>query len=91
MSNKSQRLSWRARCRRWQRYINALLAMALALVLVLWPAQASASGRCPGGQQENRNGQCVRSIDRRTVCAWPVRIDGERTAYCTRSGTEVQP
>ncbi len=27
MSNKSQRLTWRARCRRWQRYISALLAV----------------------------------------------------------------
>ncbi len=47
MSHKSQRLSWRARCRRWQRYINALLAvLALALVLVAQPAQAQTTVRC---------------------------------------------
>ena len=40
MSHKSQRLTWRARCRRWQRYINALLAVAVALVLVAQPVQA---------------------------------------------------
>lgn len=91
MSNKSQRLSWRARCRRWQRYINALLAMLVALALVLWPAQASASGRCPGGQQENRNGQCVRILDRRTVCAWPAHFRDGNGAACVRTGTEVQP
>ncbi len=46
MSNKSQRLTWRARCRRWQRYINALLAVVVALVLVAQPVQAQTTVRC---------------------------------------------
>ncbi len=46
MSHKSQRLTWRARCRRWQRYINALLAVAVALVLVAQPVQAQTTVRC---------------------------------------------
>ena len=46
MSHKSQRLTWRARCRRWQRYINALLAVLVALVLVAHPVQAQTTVRC---------------------------------------------
>ena len=46
MSHKSQRLTWRARCRRWQRYINALLAVLVALELVAQPVQAQTTVRC---------------------------------------------
>ena len=54
MSHKSQRLTWRARCRRWQCYINALLAVLVALVLATTPAQAGRWQNCRptfGGQR----------------------------------------
>jgi hypothetical protein len=48
MSNKSQRLTWRTRCRRWRRQINALLACAALIVLLApaVPAQAQTTIRC---------------------------------------------
>lgn len=85
MSHKSQRLTWRSRCRRWQRYINALLAVLVALVLATTPALAAP--RCPGGTATP--GGCSYQIDRDTACAWPLVYQGGHVAMCIRLG--VQP
>lgn len=88
MSHKSQRLTWRARCRRWQRYINYLLAVLA--VAVLLPAQASAAPRCPGGTPTPQG--CIYQPDPRTVCAWPYRlVRVGHVALCIRQAGEVQP
>ncbi len=85
MSHKSQRLSWRARCRRWQCYINALLAVLVALVVASTPALAAP--RCPGGTA-TANG-CSYQIDRNTRCVWPLVWQGGTVAMCVRLA--VQP
>ncbi len=86
MSHKSQRLTWRARCRRWQCYINALLAVLVALVLATTPAVASP--RCPGGTA-TANG-CSYELPGMT-CAWPLLLNGERVTWCVRYAPAVQP
>ncbi len=85
MSHKSQRLTWRARCRRWQWYINALLAVLVALVLASTPAVAAP--RCPGGTATPQG--CSYQIDRNTRCVWPMVWRGGTVAMCVRLG--VQP
>lgn len=92
MSHKSQRLSWRARCRRWQRTINAFLALAVVLAILLAVAPvAQAAPRCPNGGTPTPQG-CIYQPDPRTVCAWPFRIvKVGRVTLCVRQAGEVQP
>lgn len=87
---RSDRRHWRYHLRRLQWRINLLLAV-LVILLVLLPAAAEAGNNCPGSPRPNAAGQCVRQIDRRTVCAWPVRFNGKPTAVCVRQAVEVQP
>ncbi len=87
MSHKSQRLTWRARCRRWQCYINALLAVLVALVLATTPALAAP--RCPNGTATP--GGCSYELPGMT-CAWPLRLARVgNVAYCWRPAPAVQP
>lgn len=70
MSHKSQRLNWRARCRRWQRAINALLTLAIALaILVATHAPAAAAPRCPGGDATPYG--CI-NVSSGRPAVWPV-------------------
>lgn len=90
MQSRSNRYYWRQRNRRLLRLINALLAIVVAALLLL-PVAATAAPACPGSLRPNANGQCVRQIDRRTVCAWPLRVAGQRITVCDRQAAEVQP
>lgn len=91
--NRSERLTWRSRCRRWRWMVNAMLAVLVLAVLLASAGLASvatAAPACPGGVRPGPGGECVARIDRNTVCAWPmvlVRIG--RTTYCVRMA--VQP
>ncbi len=83
----------RRHCRYWLRRVvwrwNLLLA-TLALLAVVWLAQAgavSAAPRCPGGTATP--GGCSYQIDRDTACAWPLVSQGGYVAWCIRQG--VQP
>lgn len=84
MSHKSQRLSWRARCRRWQCYINALLAVLVALVLATTPALAAPA--CPGGDWTSQG--CVYVV-RGRLAVWPVQWGAKR--YAVTIDPEAQP
>lgn len=76
-----QHLHYRLRC--WQRIINALLALSLALAFLLAFAPIARAGtRCPGGTA-TPNG-CSYQIDRDTVCAWPLTVNGQRVTWCIR-------
>ena len=86
---RSDRRHWRYTLRRLAWRVNLLLA-ALALLAVVWLAQAgavSAAPRCPGGTATSSG--CSYQIDRDTVCVWPVTWQGNRVAWCVRQA--VQP
>ena len=88
--SRSNRYAWRRRTRRLMSFINALLAMAMAAVLVL-PGVASAAPRCPGSGEPDGRGRCAYQL-RRETCAWPARIVRiGSVAYCWRPAPEVQP
>ena len=86
---RSDRRHWRFTLRRVAWRVNLLLA-TLALLAVVWLAQAgavSAAPRCPGGTATA--GGCSYQIDRDTSCFWPVVVNGQRVTWCIRQG--VQP
>ena len=85
-----ERRRWRYMLRYLRSHFNRLCAM-LTMALLLQPSVANAGCGCPGSLRPNASGQCVRQIDRRTVCAWPLRIDGQRVTVCERQAAEVQP
>ena len=64
----------------------ALGALLLALVATFGaqPAPASAAPPCPGNARPTPAGACIQRIDRKTVCAWPVTVNGRRVTVCTR-------
>ena len=87
--------SERRHCRYWLRRVvwrwNLLLA-TLALLAVVWLAQAgvaSAAPRCPGGTATPHG--CSYELPGMT-CAWPLRlVQVGLVAYCWRPAPEVQP
>jgi len=86
---RSDRRHWRYTLRRVAWRVNLLLAM-LALMAVVWLAQAgavSAAPRCPGGTATQQG--CSYQIDRDTRCVWPMVWQGNRVTWCLRQ--EVQP
>lgn len=80
----------RYRRRRWQRTINALLALAVALaILVATAPVVQAAPACPNGTATPHG--CVYQPTGMT-CAWPARIVRiGNVAICWRPGAEVQP
>jgi len=90
--NRSDRQRLRYRLRRWQRVINAMLALAVVLAILLaFAPVAQAAPRCPNGGTPTPQG-CIYQPDPRTVCAWPFRIvQVGRVTMCVRQAGEVQP
>ena len=88
--DRSARQHLHYRLRRWQRIINALLALSLVLAFLLALAPvASAAPRCPGGTA-TPNG-CSYELPGMT-CAWPLRlVRVGNVAYCWRPAPGVQP
>ncbi len=69
--------------------MTRIIVMLAIVASILSAAPAQASHRCPG-QEPSANRRCVRIVDDRTICAWPVIVNGVRVAYCTRYATETQ-
>lgn len=63
--------------------MKRIIIIAALLFATMLPTIAIASNRCPNGTV-SANGQCVRIINRRTVCAWPVQFSDGVGAVCVR-------